>query len=118
MQEGYRFFVQQQAGELRALLPPNVPESFRAERYYPVLAKVVRHGEEEEEMEDLIATLPVQPQDGCVDLAHQQQRRQWIQKLNNKEIAQVSMLLEHNWQQQRASTPSWMRHLFPAKAPP
>ena len=69
-------------------------------------------------MDNLIAMLPVQPQDGCVDLAHLQQRRQLIQKLKKKNIAEVGMLLESNWQQQRASTPSLMHHLFPAKAPP
>ena len=83
--------MQEQAPGLRALLSPDAPEPFRAERYYPVLAKVVRQREEDEEMD---TTLPVQPQDGCVDLARLQQRRQWIQKLNKDKFANVIVLLQ------------------------
>ena len=48
IEEEYKVIVQEQAPGLRALLPPDVPEPFRAERYYPVLTEVMRQREEEE----------------------------------------------------------------------
>ena len=93
IEEEYKVIVQEQAPGLRAMLPPDVPEPFHAERYYPVLTEVMRQREEEEEMEHLIATLPVHPKDGGVDLADLQQRRQWIQQLKQEDLPQVSKLL-------------------------
>ena len=69
-------------------------------------------------MEDLIATLPVHPKDGCVDLADMQQRRQWIQQLKQEDLPQVSKLLHEKWEEQRTSAPAWMRRLLPEQPPP
>jgi len=113
----YAQFVQGQAAELRSYLPSNPPELFRAKRHFSTLGIAVWQREEEEQTEQVIANLPVHPQDGSVDLAEEHQRRGWIQKLTREQIAEVETLVRHKWQLQCTSAPAWMRAILPADPP-
>ena len=51
----------------------------------------------EDEMENLLATLPVQPGDGCVDPTEVQRRRECIKLLKPDDLPQVSEFLHNKW---------------------
>ena len=59
---------------VRDLLPSTSPDAFRAPRYYQTLKIAVQQREDEEQTQKLLAALLVQPDDGSMHAAGEQQR--------------------------------------------
>ena len=71
----------------------------------------------DDDLENLLAKLPVQPSEGCVNPTEVQRRRKCIKLLKPDDLPQVSELLHQKWKKQLTSAPTWMSHLIPKEPP-
>ena len=105
---------------MRHVFPAKAPPEYWSAEYYNVMVEVVEQSAgqpqmstAEDELENLLAKLPVQPGDGCVDPTEIQRRRECIKLLKQDDLPQVSELLHQKWKDQHTWEPTWMCHLIP-----
>ena len=109
---------------MRHLFPAKASPEYWSAEYYNVMGEVVEQSAgqpqmttAEDELESILAKLPVQPGDGCVDPTEVQRRRECIKLLKQDDLPKVSELLHQKWKEQLTSAPTWMIHLIPQEPP-